>query len=119
MPENALQLDARDNVLVALTNLAPGDVAQYGPGASRAECAITHAVQAKHKLALVDLKPGDLIFLYGMVVGEVVEAIPRGGVLTTRNIRHRAGAYTAERQPVTLAVPDASAWMGRTFMGYH
>ena len=119
MPENVLQLDARDNVLVALANLAPGDVVHYGPVPHRASCTISHAVQAKHKLALADLKPGDLIFLYGMVVGEVVEAIPRGGVLTTRNIRHRAGAYTAERQPVTLAAPDASAWVGRTFMGYH
>jgi len=119
MPENVLQLDARDNVLVALTNLNVGDVVRYGSAANFATCAITTAVPAKHKLALVDLKPGGLIFLYGMVVGEAVESIPRGGVLTTRNIRHRAGAYTAERQPVSLAAPDASPWMSRTFMGYH
>jgi altronate hydrolase len=53
-----------------------------------------------------------------MVVGEVVEAIPCGGLLTTRNIRHRTGDYSAVRQPVSIAVPDASAWAGRTFMGY-
>jgi altronate hydrolase len=52
-------------------------------------------------------------------VGEVVEAIPSGGLVSTRNIRHRAGAYTAERKPGALAVPDASAWLDRTFMGYH
>jgi altronate hydrolase len=115
MAETVLQLDPRDNVLVALAPLAAGTLAHFGQGS----CPVTQPIPAKHKLALVDLKPGELIFLYGMVVGEVVEAIPRGGLLSTRNVRHRAGAYTAARQPVSFPLPDASAWTGRTFMGYH
>jgi altronate hydrolase len=118
MSENVLQLDPRDNVLVALATLEAGTTVHYGPSSSPASCGVTRAIPAKHKMALVDLKPGDLIFLYGMVVGEVVEAIPCGGLLTTRNIRHRTGDYSAVRQPVSIAVPDASAWAGRTFMGY-
>jgi altronate hydrolase len=114
MAENVLQLDARDNVVVALTPLEAGTVVRFD-GKS---CAVTQNVPAKHKMALVDLKAGDLIFLYGMVVGEAVEPIQRGGLLSTRNVRHRAGAYTAERRPVEFAVPDASAWAGRSFMGY-
>ncbi len=82
-------------------------------------CPVAQAIPAKHKMAVVDLKPGDLVLLYGMVVGEAVEAIPRGGLLTTRNVRHRAGAYSAVRQPAPMAAPDASAWAGRTFMGFH
>ena len=74
---------------------------------------------AKHKLALIDFKPGDLVIMYGMVVGEATQAIARGGLLSTRNIRHRAGGYTAQRHPVTFALPEASSWSGRTFMGYH
>jgi altronate hydrolase len=70
-------------------------------------------------MSLVDLTPGDLVFLYGMVVGEVVEAIGRGGLVSTRNVRHRAGAYSAARQPAPIALPDASAWVARGFMGYH
>jgi altronate hydrolase len=54
-----------------------------------------------------------------MVVGEAVEAIPRGGLLTTRNVRHRTDPYTATRHPVTFALPDASGWQGRTFKGFH
>jgi altronate hydrolase len=119
MPETVLHLDPRDNVLVALTTLEPGTVAEYGPASSRRHITVTQSVPVKHKLALVDLKPGDLIHLYGMVVGEVVEAIPRGGVVTTRNIRHRADAYSAERRPVHPTVPDPSPFAGRTFMGYH
>jgi altronate hydrolase len=115
MPETVLQLDPRDNVLVALSTLDLGTKVQFGS----ASCMVTQTIPAKHKMALVDLKPGDIIFMYGMVVGEVVEAIQRGGLLTTRNIRHRAADYTAARHAAAHAIPDASVWAGRTFMGYH
>jgi len=39
--------------------------------------------------------------------------------LTTRNIRHRAAAYSALRQPAPAALPDASPWARRRFLGYH
>ena len=119
MAEQILQLDVRDNVLVALTALDAGATVEYSAGSERTTITTTQAIPVKHKLALHDLKPGDLIYLYGMVVGEAVEAIARGGVITTRNIAHRAGAYSAERKPATFALPDASAWAERTFMGYH
>ena len=118
MMETALQIDPRDNVLVALAPLAAGSVVQYGHAPAAASCPVTQNVPAKHKLALVDLKPGDLIRMYGMVVGEVVQSIPRGGLVSTRNVRHRTDPYTATRHPVSFALPDASAWQGRTFLGY-
>jgi altronate hydrolase len=119
MAEMALQLDPRDNVLVALVTLEAGSLVQFGPASSPASCKVSQTIPARHKLALKDLKPGDLIFLYGMVVGEVVESIARGGLLTTRNVRHRAGTYSAVRRPAPIAAPDPSAWIERTFMGYH
>jgi len=115
MDRTVLKLDPRDNVLVALVDLAAGAVARLGSES----VPVTEAIPAKHKMALVDLNPGEPIYLYGMVVGEAVEAIPRGGLLTTRNVRHRAGAYSTERQPVAYAPPDASAWAGSAFMGFH
>ena len=115
MPETVLQIDARDNVAVALVALEPGAAVRVGG----ITCRAAEAIPAKQKMALADLKPGDLIRMYGMVVGEAVEAIPRGALLTTRNIRHRAGAYTAMRQPAAIAAPDAAAWKGCTFEGFH
>jgi altronate hydrolase len=120
MAETVLQIDARDNVVVALVALEPGAALRVGGVVCRA----AEAIPAKQKMALVDLKPGDLIRMYGMVVGEAVVAIPRGGLLTTRTIRHRAGEYTAERRvgerrPAAIAAPDAAAWKGRTFEGFH
>ena len=119
MVETVLQLDARDNVVVALAPLDPGTLVQFGSASCSASCTVAQKIPAKHKMSLVDLTPGDLVFLYGMVVGEVVEAIGRGGLVSTRNVRHRAGAYSAARQPAPIALPDASAWVARGFMGYH
>jgi altronate hydrolase len=115
MPDTALQIDPRDNVLVALVPLAAGTTVPFGPGS----CPVTENIPPKHKLALIDLMPGDLVIMYGMVVGEATQPIARGGLLSTRNVRHRTGGYTAERHPAALTLPDASSWSGRTFMGYH
>jgi len=115
MPDTALQIDPRDNVLVALSPLTPGATVHYG----NLSCPVTETIPAKHKLALVDLRPGDLVTMYGMVVGEATQPVARGGLLSTRNIRHRAGGYTAERHPVSFELPDASPWTSRNFMGYH
>ena len=115
MAETVLHIDPRDNVLVALAPLSAGMEVEYGTG----RCPVAQAIPAKHKLALADLAPGDLIRMYGMVVGEVTAAIPRGGLLTPRNVRHRAEEYTATRRPVSFHLPDAAPWAGRTFMGYH
>jgi len=119
VPETVLQLDPRDNVLVALTTLDLGVTVHYGPASAPATCTVMQTIPAKHKMAIVSLKPGDLIYLYGMVVGEVVESIPRGGLVSTRNIRHRAGDYSATRKPAPALLPDPSPWAGRTFMGFH
>ena len=115
MPENVLQLDPRDNVLVALMPLVAGTGVQIGP----TTYPVVEAIPAKHKMALVDLAPGDLIRMYGMIVGEAVVPIPRGGLISTRTIRHRTDAYTSTRHPAPFKLPDATAWTDRTFMGYH
>lgn len=119
MPEIVLQLDERDNAVVALTALEPGTNARFGPASSPASCLVAQPIPAKHKMAIAALRPGDLIYLYGMVVGEVTEAIERGGLLTTRNVRHRAGAYSPVRQPASAVAPNASPWAGRSFQGFH
>ena len=115
MTDAMLQLDPRDNVVVALKPLAAGTPLRTGS----ISCTVSEEIPAKHKVALVDLAPGDLIYLYGMVVGEAVAAIPRGGLISTRNIRHRASEYTAQRHPVHFPLPDPRPWLSRTFAGFH
>lgn len=117
MPDTVLQIDHRDNVVVALAPLEAGAIVSFGEPPHT--CTVAEAIPAKHKMAIADLKPGDLIRMYGMVVGEVTEAIAKGGRISTRNIRHRAEAYTPQRHPASFRLPDPSTWAQRTFMGYH
>ena len=119
MPDITLQIDPRDNVVVALAPIASGTAVRFGPASSGSTITVVENIPAKQKLALVDLKSGDLVIMYGMVVGEATQPILKGGLLSTRNIRHRTGGYTAQRHPVSFHLPDPSAWAGRTFMGYH
>lgn len=119
MPEEVLKLDERDNAVVALVTLEAGKVVQFGSAPATSCCTVAQTIPAKHKMALAAMNPGDLIYLYGMVVAEAVEPIGRGGLLTTRNVRHRAGAYSAMRQPAPIELPDASAWARGGFLGHH
>jgi altronate hydrolase len=118
MPETVLKLDERDNAAVALVTLDAGTVVRFGSASRPASCIVAETIPAKHKMALTDLNTGDLIYLYGMVVAEAVERIGCGGLLTTRNVRHRAADYSAVRQPAKVDAPDASAWAERGFFGY-
>src|SRR6185437_13854667 len=115
MADSVLQLDPRDNVVVALEPLSPGTEVRFGSQICRA----AESISAKHKMALVDLAPGDLVRMYGMVVGEATQPIARGGLLSTRNTRHRTQDYTPQRHPASFTLPDPSPWAGRTFLGYH
>ncbi|MGO9940085.1 MAG: UxaA family hydrolase [Terracidiphilus sp.] len=114
MVESVLQIDPRDNVVVALEPLRGGTVVRFGDRS----CTVIDDIPAKHKLAVVDLAPGDLIYLYGMVVGEALKVIPRGGLISTRSIRHRASDYTSTRTPASFPLPNPAPWATSTFMGY-
>ena len=111
MPESVLQLDpaTTSSSLSHHWQSEPLSASGAHPAPSR------RPFPAKHKLALVDLKPGDLVLMYGMVVGEAIEPIPRGGLLSTRNIRHRAGDYTAARHPASFAAARCIA-LGRSYL---
>src|SRR5271170_5740470 len=84
--DKLLRIDPLDNVLVALTTLPGGEPVHF---AGATWVPLTD-IPAKHKFAIEDLPIGSKIIMYGGVVGRVREAIPRGGLLSTRNIQHDA-----------------------------
>ncbi|HZD50948.1 MAG TPA: UxaA family hydrolase [Silvibacterium sp.] len=74
-----LQIDPRDNVLVALEPLNAGEPVTF----AHATYSPVAAIPAKHKFATEDLPVGSHVIMYGGVVGRVREAIPRGGLIGT------------------------------------
>jgi altronate hydrolase len=112
--EILLKIDARDNVLVALTDL-PADQPVELAGVTYTP---VQNIPAKHKFATEDLAPGASVIMYGGIVGRVREAIPKGGLLTTRNVQHDATGFARRDTHFHWEPPDVARWQQRTFNGY-
>lgn len=114
MNSRVLQLDSRDNVWVALTNLKRGEVTSCN---GRNQTLQTD-VPAKHKFALADLAVGDSVVMYGVLVGKAVKPIAAGELLTTGNIQHQAAPFHQQASEFHWSGPEVSRWKERSFQGY-
>jgi len=114
MNSRVLQIDPRDNVFVALTNLKAGENADFA-GKS---VTLVSDVPAKHKLTTKPFTPGDQVVMYGVTVGTAVKPIAAGEVVTTTNIRHQASPFHQQEKDFRWSAPDVSKWRDRTFLGY-
>jgi altronate hydrolase len=114
MNSRALQLDRRDNVLIALQNLSAGETVDFA-GTSYL---LGSDIPAKHKFATSDLVVGAPVFMYGVIVGKAIEPIGKGQLLSTRNVRHDAASFQERSEGYLWKPPDVSNWTGKTFRGY-
>jgi altronate hydrolase len=115
MSLKVLKVHPADDVIVALADLRPGETVEY----DGQPFALTETIPAKHKFAARDFAPGDPVRMYGVLVGRALERIGRGGLISTRNLKHAAQEYALGPRRLDWAQPDASRFMGRTFRGYH
>jgi altronate hydrolase len=113
--EKLLKIDPLDNVLVALAALPAGEPVSF---AGESYKPLTD-IPAKQKFAIEDLPVGATVIMYGVVVGRVREAIPRGGLLSTRNVQHDATDFARRETHFQWTAPDVERWRERTFDGYH
>jgi altronate hydrolase len=114
MNSRVLQLDPRDNVLVALTNLKQGDTVDSHGKSYR----LSADIPAKHKFATAEIAPGDKIIMYGGLVGNASKPIAAGGLLAIGNIRHQASPFQAQSEAFHWSPPDVSRWTNQTFQGF-
>jgi altronate hydrolase len=114
MNKKVLQLDPRDNVLIALSNLSKGETVTLATQTHVLET----EVPAKHKFATHDLATDAEIIMYGLLVGKAVKPIRRGELLTTRNVHHEVAPFRDKLRQYNWTPPDVSKWRRRTFHGY-
>jgi len=114
MNSRVLQLDPRDNVWVALTNLKRGEVT----ACDGLKQTLQTDIPAKHKFAITDLAVGTPVVMYGVLVGKAVKPIAAGEVLTTANIQHQAAPFHQQSSEFHWSAPDISRWKERRFQGY-
>jgi altronate hydrolase len=113
--QTILKIDPRDNVLVALTQLPAGQPVIF----SGEEFIPVADIPAKQKFAIRDLANGDEVIMYGGIVGLVRQPIPRGGLLSTRNVQHDASGFGPKVGNYAWTAPAIAHWSSRTFDGYH
>lgn len=115
MKQKLIKVHPDDNVLVALTNLAAGETVTF----EGADYTVLQDIPAKHKFPVNDLKAGDVVTMYGVMVGKAQTDIPKGSLLTTTNLKHAASGYLYRAADFKWTAPDISKFANRTFNGYH
>ena len=109
-----LQIDNRDNVLVALQPLQKGDEIVF----NNSTIILQDDVAAKHKFFIHDMQTGDEIIMYGVLVGKAQNPIPAGGLMSTSNTKHAAADFGFRGATYHWSAPDVSKFANRTFNGY-
>ena len=113
-PDVVLQLNPKDNVLVALKDLSKGQQVSH---AGRT-FTLHSDVPAKHKFAMDGIAAQGAVVMYGVLIGKATEPISAGEKLTTRNTHHEAAAFHEKTEEYRWAAPDVSRWREKKFLGY-
>ncbi len=107
-----IKIDPADNVVVAVTAMAAGEVVELD------DCSVvvTEDIKPGHKIAIKDIAKDELIIKYHCPIGTATEDIKPGAWVHTHNTLSRLGelleyTYTPEGQPLE---PQKAA----TFMGF-
>jgi altronate hydrolase len=114
MSNTFLKIHPADNVLVALKDLKAGEKIQYN-GTS---IILPHPVQAKHKFVIQNIQENHEIYMYGVLVGKALTAIPAGAPIGTHNVKHTASEFGGRSSQFKWKAPDVSKWKNKTFQGY-
>lgn len=97
----------KDNVAVALRNLAAGERA--------AEVCLAEDIPAGHKFACRAIKAGDAVIKYGESIGRATEDIPAGAHVHSHNLKSGLGGpgeYTWEPRGEELPSAELPGFMG-------
>ena len=115
MKQRVLKVHPDDNVLVALTDLEQGETVTF----EGEEFQLKDKVQAKHKFAINNLQPGEEVTMYGVLVGKAQVEIPRGGLISTENLKHAASSFTIGDRKTSWNIPDVSKFQSKKFYGFY
>ncbi|MBD1429353.1 MULTISPECIES: UxaA family hydrolase [Sphingobacterium] len=110
-----LQIHSKDNVLVALQDLQAGQVIDF---AGQTVVLVDH-IKAKHKFTLADYDKDQEIYMYGVLVGKLNYALPKGSLITVDNLRHASEDFKLGERKLEWHKPDVSKYQNKTFFGFH
>jgi len=110
-----LKIHTRDNLIVALMDLDPGQRVKW----ENEEFIVKESIPAKHKFTTEDLPGGSEMYLYGVLIGVATKDIQKGCAITVENTRHAVSDIGERKRNVPWSPPDTSLSIDRSFNGYH
>jgi altronate hydrolase len=113
-----LKIDARDNVAVALEDIAAGEMLEIGASALTAK----EAIDRGHKIALSNIRESEDIIKYGFPIGHATRNIDAGEYIHTHNIKTNLRGleqytYTPALNKIDAMKPTKQT-VPQKFMGY-
>jgi altronate hydrolase len=115
MGNKVLKVNPKDNVIVALQDLAKGEAVQY----DGETYILQEDIPAKHKFYMREMNAGEEVIMYGVLVGKIQHLVLKGMRMSIENLKHAAEPYTYRKVNYEWHAPNVSKFMGRTFNGYH
>lgn len=101
------QIERQDNVATALEPLSAGTASIRGDS-SQESAVVLETVAAGHKIALADMKEGEPILKYGVIIGVATRNIKRGEWVHLHNMKSRYDARSSSLDVVSGAPTDTS-----------
>ena len=117
LKSKTLKIHPKDNVIVALTDLYEGE-SIYNDDSF---IFLNENISAKHKFAIQKIEIGDVIYMYGVVVGKAKKEISKGEVISTQNVVHETGSYSipSAKKKISWSAPKPNSFLKSNFLGYH
>ncbi|MGR3812002.1 UxaA family hydrolase [Jiulongibacter sp. NS-SX5] len=115
MKNRVLKVHPSDNVIVALDSLKSGEEIAYGDKKTK----LIGDISPKHKYNEEDLKVGDEVIMYGVLVGKAAQDIPAGSWINVFNVKHAASPFKLGDRKTDWEKPNIDLFKDKTFLGYH
>jgi altronate hydrolase len=115
MKNRVLKVHPGDNVIVALDELKEAEEIAFDGGIVK----LQQDISPKHKYNQADLKKGDEVMMYGVLVGKAAQDIPAGSWINTFNVKHAASPFQLGKRKTEWQKPDVTAFQDRTFQGFY
>ena len=111
-----LKIHPKDNLIVALVDLKKGEKVFF----ENKPFELTHNIKAKHKFSMHNLKTGDKVYMYGVIVGMAKKEVCKGEPITMMNITHDTEEYSVPKSSKLSkwSPPNLDTFSNKTFLGY-
>ena len=115
--QKVLRIHPKDNVLVALINLKNGDTIDF----ENKSYVLSQDIAAKHKFTTKKIEEGNLVYMYGVIVGRAIKKIGKGCIIDSSNLIHETENHSikSHQKKSKWTAPPLMDFKNKTFDGYH